>query len=716
MNPKVFFPGLIILFSVWLVGCGDQSSKIHVYGNPDNDLYRLLVKAGVSCRLHQDAEEALTQCPDRGTLLLLAGAYPENKTMLPEGFYQRVQAKALKALVEFPDYLPADKTGPIKETKKERLVVNSGFFDSDLQPMQLLDAGLFSYVEVPERPALLRAANVAGFDRAVYGLEDTPSFPILFEEGNILVTTTKLSDFVKSRYSPLGAWRQIVQGILAHLEIELEDETIDWQPLVHPTYAAAEKLPADAYALAVERGAGWYRKGRFLIHPEWKDLWRHFDTLALPVGPPMDLRLPSGDGSLGIMEGHYSYIRPDGSQPYRYWLRADCVAEAAMTMAVADRSGSAPEYAKIAENLMNFLYESDTFRTPESRDPENASFGLIGWAGTRKGRYYGDDNARVILGSILAAQSLEKANWDRQILEAILANFRTAGVLGFRSNALNGNDVEAMGWQALSERENENPAPHYESWLWAVYLWLYDKTAYQPLLHKAKRAIERTMSLYPDGWIWTNGIQQERARMLLPLAWLVRVENIPQHRSWLEMIADDLLKNQVACGALREELGAAKRGKYGAPPSNAAYGHSEAPVIHSNGETVADMLYTSNFAFFALHEAARATGEPKYLEAIDRLADFLVRIQSSTSGREDLDGCWFRAFDYGNWEYYGSNADHGWGAWGTLTGWTQSFITTTLALKIQGSSYWEITETSSVGKQMEPVRRRMLPGLEESSR
>ena len=199
--------------------------------------------------------------------------------------------------------------------------------------------------------------------------------------------------------------------------------------------------------------------------------------------------------------------------------------------------------------------------------------------------------------------------------------------------------------------------------------------------------------------------------MILPLAWLVRAEDTAEHRKWLSTICDALLKNQVESGALREELGENNKGKYGAPKTNENYGHNEAPVIHTNGDPVADMLYTSNFAFFALNEAAQATKNPKYIEAVDKLADFMVRIQSTSTGRGDLDGCWFRAFDYENWEYYGSNADHGWGAWGTLTGWTQSFITTTLALKLKNTSYWEATRKSSIGNDMETAWQQMLPGV-----
>jgi hypothetical protein len=272
-------------------------------------------------------------------------------------------------------------------------------------------------------------------------------------------------------------------------------------------------------------------------------------------------------------------------------------------------------------------------------------------------------------------------------------------------------DIDQTTWQRLMDRDLENIAPHYESWLWATYIWLYDKTGYKPLLDKAKKAIKITMVNYPGNWTWTNGLQQERARMILPLAWLVRVEDTEQNREWLYKVCDDLLKNQVTCGALREELGAGSKGRYGAPKTNAGYGTNEAPVIQQNGDPVADMLYTSNFAFFALNEAARATQNPKYLEAVNKLADFLVRIQSTSSGCADLDGCWFRAFDYETWEYYGSNADHGWGAWGTLTGWTQSFITTTLAMKLKNTSYWDITRKSSVGEDINEVWQDMLPGV-----
>jgi len=706
----------IALFTVchFLTGFANNNSistkTINIVCNTDNDLYSLLEKSNYDCIRYESVEQAVEKCDNGGILLILANNYPQMKTTLPKNFYELARQKNLKSYVEFPDRLESGKTGSIKMTKKERLVVTSDFFGEALPTMRILDAGLYSYVKVAERISHLKGANVAGFKNAVYGISNTTNFPVLFEEGKVLVSATKMSDFNKSRYSPLKSWEKTINAILNYVSVDIKP--VSWEPFVKPTFSKSEPLKENAYRSAIARGAQWYIKGRFLIHPDWKKHWQKIDTLKLPVGPPMDFNLPSGDGSLGIMEGHYSYINHDGSQPYRYWLRADCVAEAAMTFAMANTVSEQRENIEVSNNLMDFLFTSNVFRTPDSKNPRKSSYGLIGWADTHPSVYYGDDNARVILASILAAQNLENNKWNRQIAELILANFRTTGENGFRGGSLTGDKIEKEGWQSLMKNQLQHLAPHFESWLWATYLWLYDKTKYQPLIDKTKKAIQITMDNYPHNWKWTNGLQQERARMILPLAWLVRVEDTDQNRQWLNRICDDLLNFQVSCGALREELGKGSKGKYGSPKSNQHYGTNEAPVIHTNGEPVADMLYTSNFAFFALNEAAQATKNPKYLDAVNRLADFLVRIQSSSKRRADLDGCWFRAFDYENWEYYGSNADHGWGAWGTLTGWTQSFITTTLALKLQETSYWALTKKTSIDREMKTVLPSMLPLLE----
>jgi hypothetical protein len=40
-----------------------------------------------------------------------------------------------------------------------------------------------------------------------------------------------------------------------------------------------------------------------------------------------------------------------------------------------------------------------------------------------------------------------------------------------------------------------------------------------------------------------------------------------------------------------------------------------------------------------------------------------------------------RGFDYELWEYYGSSADNGWGAWCVESGWTNTWIAATFGLR-----------------------------------
>lgn len=75
------------------------------------------------------------------------------------------------------------------------------------------------------------------------------------------------------------------------------------------------------------------------------------------------------------------------------------------------------------------------------------------------------------------------------------------------------------------------------------------------------------------------------------------------------------------------------------------------------------MLYTTNFAFVGLCEAAKATNDSTYVKAVNQMRDFLIRIQVKSDKFRNVDGAWFRAFNYQDWNYWAANADAGWGAW-----------------------------------------------------
>jgi hypothetical protein len=115
---------------------------------------------------------------------------------------------------------------------------------------------------------------------------------------------------------------------------------------------------------------------------------------------------------------------------------------------------------------------------------------------------YGDDNARVLLGTILTAAILETDEWDEAILRGIRANFRTTGKLGFRGQRIDMPALEQNGWKHYADAETVFYSPHFESYMWACYLWAYDKTGYAPFLEKTRGAIRMMMEGYPDKWLW----------------------------------------------------------------------------------------------------------------------------------------------------------------------------------------------------------------------
>ncbi|MGI6611065.1 MAG: hypothetical protein ACOX4G_11215 [Limnochordia bacterium] len=305
--------------------------------------------------------------------------------------------------------------------------------------------------------------------------------------------------------------------------------------------------------------------------------------------------------------------------------------------------------------------------------------------------FYGDDTARVLLSTLTAARLLDENRWDEHALRCLLANLRTTGTLGFRRNRIDLRNfpADSDGWRQFYNEEWVSYAPHYQAYLWAAYLWAYALTGFEGFLTRTKNALAMTMDVYPK-WRWTNGITQEMARMLLPLAFLVRIEDTAEHRGWLQRIADDLLACMQPCGAIREQMGPKETGVYPSPSSNEAYGTNEASVIQENGDPACDLLYATNYAFLGLHEAAAATKSPALQEAADKLTQFLLRIQVRSMAHPYLDGAWMRSFDYELWEYWGSSADQGWGAWCVESGWTNAWIAAVLAMRARGETLFSL--------------------------
>jgi len=677
----------------------------------ENDLFRVLTASGYACRRVDSNREAVELAAEGGAVLILAEDYPAATTVIEPDVLGAAANKNLRLFIEYPAALPGVEIGPPKAARCERAVVNSDLFGPSLDPLRILAINGLHFVQARSETSHVVAARVAGFDSAVFGLPNDP-VPILFElpGRGVLVATTKLSHFVTGRYAPQDAWQALWAGVLAWLCPDGERPSLVWTPSVRPSYSRDEPPPADAEWQAIRRGTEWFHRSKLLLHPSRLDeVGRAERTDGLLPTPPPDA--PVGDGRLGILEAPLSIVLADGSQMQSIARRGDCHGESAMALAFGARTGAGALNAKVACNLLDYYLFTSDARKNERGDPKHGAYGLVAWGITSPAFYtanYGDDNARLLLGTAATAALLGENRWDGAIMRCLLANLRTTGRQGFRDDRIDIPALSLQGWQPFFRRDIVSYSPHMEAYLWACFLWAYQQTGYELFYERAENALRMTVAQYPNGWRWTNGLAQEKARILLPLAWLVRVKDTPEHRAWLRTAVDGLAALQEPCGAIREELGLPGKGMYPPPSSNDDYGRHEASLIQRNGDPVSDLLYTTNFAFLGLHEAA-AVGDEAAQHAEEKLAGFLCRIQIRSDAQPSLDGGWFRAFDFQRWEAWASNADAGWGAWAIESGWTQGWIVSVLGMRQMRTSLWDLVTKTDIAADFDRLRREMLP-------
>ncbi|MCX6924877.1 MAG: hypothetical protein NT154_16945, partial [Verrucomicrobia bacterium] len=536
-----------VILAVWHPTMLAEEAKLGLRCKPDNDLYRVLLENKVPCSRFDTPEQAVHEVPEGAGVLILADEYPKTPTPLNAGVFEQAAARKLRLYVEFPSYLPDTKLGAPAYLKTgeygaivERTVVASEAFGPELPRLRIMMISDCHYLPVEAKNPHLVLGRVEGYDSAVYGLP-SPAAPILFElpRGNVLVSATKLSQFVSARYAPYEAWPPVWKMILGWLQPGKAAPTLKWTPTVRPMYGPRDKLPADAPLTAVRRGVEYYGKSRLYIHPSWPK-----DTGIDPI----PAEWPMGDGTYGIGECYISKrIFADGSQAVSRTARTDCNLEAAMGLACGFALQDDASAEKVAHTLNDLIFFKSVICQGKRADPKSPSYGLLAYhTGDVEGGYWGDDNARSLLAAIGSSALLKSDRWDELIARGILANFRTTGVYGFRPANIGDGALQQNGWQHFFSSKDTYYNPHMECWPWCTFLWLYDKTKFEPLRERARTGISMMMKAYPNWALEANRVETERCRMLLPLAWLVRVEDTPEHRQWLNTIARYVIELQDA--------------------------------------------------------------------------------------------------------------------------------------------------------------------------
>lgn len=671
----------------------------------NNDLYQVFSKNSDFDVLRYDTPlSAVENAPSGSGLLILSNDYPHKSVLIDSLTFEKARLKSLKLYIEFPEYIPELQLNQIMHSDKDRLVLTRSTEKLDLLKDDILELHDCYFKQINFDDALIVLAKVAGYDSAVFGLSDTSNYPILFihPTRDIMISATKLSGFKKGRYAPKERWASVWSYILNWLDNSHNINQIEWKEIVHPTFNSDKQITKKDRLESFVRGVDWFYNSNLIVPVYNKESQSSNEY---------NINSNQVTGSNGIYECYMSDIEFDGTQSVSERIRADCTSETAM--AISLRSFVNQDYfdLKVAENMQDFIYVNSALAQNERNDSLDSNYGYIGWSThpNNHDNYYGDDNARTVLGTIMTSSALGISKWDKNIIKTILANYRTTSIhTGFKPRRLRGSTLSKIGHHFYQNQTYYHYSPHFQSWIWACYLWLYDKTGYKPLLDISKEGIRNMMNQYPANWEWANGLQQERARMILPISWLIRIEGTEEQRDWLDVLIKDLLEYQDESGAIREILGTVGKGMYSPPETNLEFGSGEAPLIQNNGEPIADLLYTCNFALVSLNEALAVTDNVRLKDGLNNLIDFLVKIQVSSIDKPQFDGAWFRAFDYNRWQYWGSSSDHGWGVWTTQTGWTQSWICSTILLNELKTTIWDFTKESKVNESFESIKSTML--------
>jgi len=486
-------------------------------------------------------------------LLLLSETYPEKPLLIDAGLLNSAGEKHVKVFIEFADGIPGLTAGVPQRTNWERAVVTSDVFGDTVRRNCILAIHGCHFIPMAIQNPLISHGLVAGFDKAVYG-PARDSKPVLgmhtLPNGlSVMLASTKLSCFVRARYAPTDAWSVSWTFILRWLAPSADIKVLQWDATVRPMFSKSAPLPPNAEVAALRRGIEWFYTSRMLVHPTMLPTYNQpangpepasAETPAAAIWPyghrtgrMPSLKTPVGDGSLGILDGFDARIFPDGTQPVRWWIRADCCGEVAGSLAAASSVLGDPQLAKTSENLSDWLLFMSPISVGDHANPQRPAFGLLGWnaspaycgPGTMDGYdvYYGDDNARTMLGMMLAGGMLETQKFAHRLAAALLGNMRLTGIKGFLPDRIDQPPLEQSGWQTLHRGTQTSFFPQMQAMMWCCFLWAYRETRAPLFLERAKAGITATMAAYADRWVWMNEIQQERAKMLLALAWLVRI-------------------------------------------------------------------------------------------------------------------------------------------------------------------------------------------------
>jgi hypothetical protein len=559
---------------------------------------------------------------------------------------------------------------------------------------------------------VLSFGNVKGVQRVIGTPPPDRVWPGLAmgerNRGRFALATTSITQYRLREYAPVAHWRRFLTDLTLALLPASERESVlnAYVPLSAHTEPRSWVLPRSRFQLVIETRPG------AVVRIDGQDR-----TSSTGSEGRAEMRLTSGDAGVMVITGACSagsarrafrstvrvasrrdaylralqrniqwfersgvLLRPDGTLGVTEWIsgpdingnripygkgqmfspeRADCVFESGVALCLYAKAADSARHLEVGRNLLLSVLDLQRLGRNDPR------YGLWYTRG-RSGPPYQDDTAWATIGCFAGHRyTAEPVLLHRGLLsvKASVDAFRRGGKDGL---ALAGADDDGYGH------------PHDRGQLLASWLYAYGATGDKAYLDSALPLLENMIERFDSIPVFLISRTEEAARFLLPLALAFAYTGDRVFADQLRKQADYLVSRMAPCGAIQED-GSNARAKAGG---------TDLGLTFNTNETVTDQLYTTGFAAMNLWIAYKATSRPHYLQAFEKVMDYLVRIQIEDESRPAIDGGWMRGFDYSLWEYYGSNADESWTPYCLETGWCNAIIDIALALYLTSDSFF----------------------------
>ena len=276
-----------------------------------------------------------------------------------------------KVFSEFLSSIDDVYTPEPASTRFKRLIANQAI--NSLSKGDILEDQCNSFVlphfsKKLEEPILYYKEFINAHDKAEILAEDVKelsNWALWKERSNLMICSFRLCNFIKARFAPLDRWKALICFIVEWLT----GESMIKLP-ISAAYSLIREVNEAQFDTLLKQcfssGIRWYHESKMLIE----------------------------NGKRGIYEGFMTEIAPDGTQPRASAIRTDCTAEASLAFFTDYLLNGSTASLKTSDQLEAFCFEKMQIRG-------GLHDGMIRWTNLAWNVCYQDDNARVLIPSLL---------------------------------------------------------------------------------------------------------------------------------------------------------------------------------------------------------------------------------------------------------------------------------------------------------------------------